>query len=32
LLEAGADRAREIAAPTLERAKRAMGLLPPGEA
>jgi tryptophanyl-tRNA synthetase len=32
LLEAGADRAREIAAPTLERAKRAMGLLAPGEA
>jgi tryptophanyl-tRNA synthetase len=32
LLEAGAGRAREIAAPTLERAKRAMGLLAPGEA
>jgi tryptophanyl-tRNA synthetase len=32
LLEVGAGRAREIAAPTLERAKRAMGLLPPGEA
>jgi tryptophanyl-tRNA synthetase len=32
LLAAGADRAREIAAPTLERAKDAMGLLAPGEA
>jgi tryptophanyl-tRNA synthetase len=32
LLAAGADRAREIAAPTLARAKDAMGLLAPGEA
>jgi tryptophanyl-tRNA synthetase len=32
LLEVGADRAREIAAPTLARAKDAMGLLAPGEA
>jgi tryptophanyl-tRNA synthetase len=31
-LAAGADRAREIAAPTLARAKDAMGLLAPGEA
>ena len=29
LLAVGADRAREIAAPTLQRAKEAMGLLPP---
>jgi tryptophanyl-tRNA synthetase len=32
LLAAGADRARAIAAPTLARAKDAMGLLAPGEA
>jgi tryptophanyl-tRNA synthetase len=32
ILAAGADRAREIAAPTLARAKDAMGLLAPGEA
>jgi tryptophanyl-tRNA synthetase len=32
LLAVGADRARDIAAPTLARAKDAMGLLPPGEA
>jgi tryptophanyl-tRNA synthetase len=32
LLAQGADRAREIAAPTLARAKDAMGLLAPGEA
>jgi tryptophanyl-tRNA synthetase len=32
LLEVGAERARAIAAPTLERAKAAMGLLPPGSA
>ncbi|GGI03819.1 tryptophan--tRNA ligase [Egicoccus halophilus] len=31
LLERGAERARAIAAPTLERAKQAMGLLPPGQ-
>jgi len=30
LLAAGADRAREVAAPTLVRARDAMGLLPPG--
>ncbi len=29
LLAAGADRAREVAAPTLDRARAAMGLLPP---
>jgi tryptophanyl-tRNA synthetase len=29
ILAAGADKARSVAAPTLERAKRAMGLLPP---
>ena len=32
LLERGADKAREIAAPTLAKAKEAMGLLPAGEA
>jgi tryptophanyl-tRNA synthetase len=32
LLERGADKAREIAAPTLAKAKDAMGLLPAGEA
>jgi tryptophanyl-tRNA synthetase len=32
LLELGAGRAREVAAPTLARAKDAMGLLAPGEA
>ncbi len=32
LLEEGADRARAIAVPRLERAKDAMGLLPPGTA
>jgi tryptophanyl-tRNA synthetase len=32
LLAVGADRARDVAAPTLARAKDAMGLLPPGEA
>ena len=32
LLAVGADRARAISTPTLERAKQAMGLLPPGSA
>lgn len=32
LLTDGADRARAISSPTLERAKQAMGLLPPGAA
>ncbi|MFP4635217.1 MAG: tryptophan--tRNA ligase [Nitriliruptoraceae bacterium] len=32
LLAVGADRARAISGPTLEQAKRAMGLLPPGSA